>query len=221
MLSVSLTTCPNPACRKYQLQAWLYDARPGAYGLEKKGDNAKPTQHWALVPDSSASIFPDFVPQQIRDDYTEACRIVSLSPKAAATLARRCLQGMIRDVWNVKKKNLAAAIDALKKKVEPDVWKAIDGVRTLGNIGAHMERDVNLIVGVDPKEAEILLRLIEALVEDWYVKPRERKALYATVSNVAQAKVLARKPPAATIAQPVPADPQATTTTTPNSQTGS
>ena len=206
------------------MQLWLYDARQGQYSIEKKA-NAQPIRHWALIPDSSASVFPDFVPEQIRDDYTEACRIVALSPRAAATLARRCLQGMIRDVWNIKKRNLGQAIEALKKKVDPAAWKAIDGVRTVGNIGAHMEKDVNLIVPVDPKEAETLLRLIEALVEDWYVKPRERQALYAKVTSVAQQKALARKPqlaiapPAPTPALPaVASQGTGTTTTSPDGQ---
>jgi DNA-binding response OmpR family regulator len=135
---------------------------------------------------------------------------------------------MIRDVWNIRKRNLAQAIEALKKRVDPDAWKAIDGVRTVGNIGAHMEKDVNLIVAVDPKEAEILLRLLEALVDDWYVKPRDRQALYAKVTSVAQQKALARKPGAALApsspmrALPAANSTQSTTeTTTPDDGEGS
>jgi hypothetical protein len=47
---------------------------------------------------------PDYIPEQIKDDYYEACSILNLSPKASATLARRCLQGMIRDFWGITKK---------------------------------------------------------------------------------------------------------------------
>jgi hypothetical protein len=32
---------------------------------------------------------------------------------------------------------------------------AIDHVRKIGNIGAHMEADINVIVEVEPKEAQI------------------------------------------------------------------
>ena len=32
------------------------------------------------------------------------------------------------------------------------MWQAIDAVRSIGNIGAHMEKDINLIVDVDPEE---------------------------------------------------------------------
>jgi hypothetical protein len=191
VLVVSSITCPNTKCRKSQLQAWLYPADSKGSSIEKVGN--KHDRYWSLIPDSTASVFPDYVPEGIREDYTEACKIAALSPKAAATLARRAIQGMIRDVWKVKKKNLAQAIEAIKRRVDPEAWKAIDGVRTVGNIGAHMEKDVNLIVSVDPKEAELLLRLIEALVEDWYVKPHERQVLYAGVTAIAQTKVAAKK----------------------------
>jgi hypothetical protein len=49
-----------------------------------------------LLPDSTSKPQPSFIPQALREDYLEACKIVELSPKAASTLARRCLQGMIR-----------------------------------------------------------------------------------------------------------------------------
>ena len=209
ILSVSLTTCPSPECGKYQLQAWLYPAKVAQYGLQRKTPTA--ARYWQLVPASNAVVFPDFVPNAIRDDYTEATLIAALSPKSAATLARRALQGMIRDVWKVKKRNLAQAIEAIKKKVDPEAWKAIDGVRTIGNIGAHMEKDVNLIVPVERHEAEALLRLIEALVEDWYIKPREREALYAKVAAAATAKAAARKQPieATSASGAPPASPEA------------
>ena len=56
-------------------------------------------KRWRLIPESDAKVFPDYIPQQIREDYVEASKIKELSPKASATLSRRCLQGMIRDFW--------------------------------------------------------------------------------------------------------------------------
>lgn len=80
--------------------------------------------------------------------------IIELSPKAAATLFRRCLQGMIHDFWNIHEKNLNAEITELQDKVPSSMWKALDGIRKIGNIGAHMESDVNLIVDIDISEAK-------------------------------------------------------------------
>ena len=77
---------------------------------------------------------------------------------------------MIRDFWKVKDKpNLKQEIDAIQDKVDPGLWKAIDGIREMGNIGAHMEKDVNLIIDIEPDEAEQLIKLIELLFKEWYV----------------------------------------------------
>ena len=54
-------------------------------------------------------------------------------------------------------------------------WQAIDDVRQLGNIGAHMEEDINLIVEVDPEEAAVLIQLIETLITEWNLRRHERE----------------------------------------------
>ncbi len=131
---------------------------------------------------------PDYLPQPIRNDYEEACLIRDLSPKASATLSRRALQGMIRDFWGIKRGRLIDEIDALKEKVDPVTWKAIDAVRSIGNIGAHMERDINVIVDVEPDEARKLIQLIEILVDDWYVTRHEREERLKAVIELKEAK---------------------------------
>jgi hypothetical protein len=129
-------------------------------------------QSWRLIPESSAVPQPDYIPEPLRADYYEACRIRDLSPKASATLARRCLQGMIRDFCGIAKGTLDAEIKALKDAVDADKAPrgvthesvdAVDHVRRIGNIGAHMEKDINLIIDIDPDEAQILIGLIETL----------------------------------------------------------
>ena len=126
-------------------------------------------QSWNLIPPSEAKAFPEYVPEPIREDYQEACLIRDLSPKASATLSRRCLQGMIRHYWEVSDQNLKQAINAIKDKVDPLTWQAIEAVRTIGNIGAHMEKDINAIVEVDLDEARQLIELVEQLIQDWYI----------------------------------------------------
>src|SRR5262249_23110992 len=128
---------------------------------------------WTLRPKSNARPFPAYIPTPILDDYNEACLIVIDSPKASATLSRRCLQGMIRDFWGIKDKTLLVEINALQGKIDPTTWAAVDAVRSVGNIGAHMEKDINLIVDVEPEEAQLLIGLIEFLLKDWYVGRHE------------------------------------------------
>lgn len=134
-----------------------------------------------FYPNSMAKQFPEYIPKQIRNDYEESCAIVKLSPKASATLSRRCLQGMIRDFWDVHKKNLYDEISELNGKIPPDLWSALDGLRQLGNIGAHMEKDTNVIVDIDPDEAESLIALIELLIKEWYINRHERSSLFSKI----------------------------------------
>ena len=137
--------------------------------------------------------YPDYIPEQIRKDYEEANLILERSPKAAATLLRRCLQGMIHDFWGIKEKNLNAEVTQLKGKVNLIQWQAIDGLRKIGNIGAHMEKDVNLIVDIEPDEAKKLLRLIEMLLDKWYITRHEEEDLLNEIVGIVKSKEEQRK----------------------------
>ncbi|MEO2798510.1 DUF4145 domain-containing protein, partial [Flavonifractor plautii] len=119
--------------------------------------------------------------------------ILEASPKAAATLLRRCLQGMIHDYWEIHEKNLNAEITSLKDKVPPAQWKALDALRKVGNIGAHMEKDVNLIIDIEPDEAKKLLKLIELLFEKWYIARHDEETLLSDIVGIADEKDAERK----------------------------
>lgn len=186
--------CPNPECRKFTFTVTLKTASPMLHGQYAEGHILKA---WQLIPPSEARVFPDYVPKAIREDYEEACLIRDLSPKASATLARRCLQGMIRDFWGVRKARLIDEIEEIKDRVDPLTWQAIDAVRSVGNIGAHMERDINVIVEVEPEEAAQLIGLIELLVRDWYINRHERQERLKAIVRLAESKEQAKSPPAA------------------------
>ena len=72
---------------------------------------------------------------------------------------------MIRDIWGIKEKNLYNEISALKSQIPADLWSSVDALRQLGNIGAHMEKDTNIIVDIDPNEANSLIQLIELIMK--------------------------------------------------------
>lgn len=148
-----------------------------------------------IYPISTAKQFPEYIPERIRADYEEACAIASLSPKASATLARRCLQGMIRDFWEITgKRNLFSEIDAISGMVPPATWDAIDSLRQLGNIGAHMESDINCIVDIDPGEADKILRLIEYLLKEWYIQRHDANKLLSDITDINEEKQSQRQP---------------------------
>jgi hypothetical protein len=184
-LRSKVIVCPNQKCRRYALSVALHDARLENNGLRT---DEKPKQVWQLIPAAAMKPIPDYVPEAIRNDYAEACLVGPASPKASATLARRCLQGMIRDFWNAKPGRLYDEIESIRSSVDTHTWEAIDAVRQIGNIGAHMEKDINVIVDVDPEEAELLLGLIETLIDEWYVARHDRHDRMAKVIAAAAGK---------------------------------
>ena len=141
-----------------------------------------------IYPQNVYRHYPDYIPQAIREDYEEASLIIDKSPKAAATLLRRCLQGMIRDFWQVKPGRLCDEIFAIQGRVTASQWAAIDGLRQIGNIGAHMEKDVNLIIDIEPDEAIKLQRLIELLLEKWYISRHDEEELCKDITSIADDK---------------------------------
>jgi hypothetical protein len=184
-LQTIFIVCPNPNCEKFTLMATLYESEHTPQGGEHL---LKKVQSWSLVPASASKHFPDYVPRPIREDYGEACLIRDLSPKASATLSRRCIQGILRDFWRVNPGRLVEEIEQVKDRVDLITWGAIEAVRKLGNIGAHMEKDINVIVDVDPKEAALLIGLVETLLQEWYVAREERKARMGAVIAAAASK---------------------------------
>ncbi len=184
ILETKWIVCPNVDCHKLSLHVNLYEHtyRPNIW------EKGKFIKTWRLLPDSAAKIFPDYIPKQLLQDYLEAYSILSFSPKASATLSRRCLQGIIRDFWGVSKARLVDEVNAIEDKIDPLTWKSIDAVRKVGNIGAHMEKDINLIIDVEPEEANLLIQLIELLFVEWYIHQHERELKLKAIVEVASKK---------------------------------
>lgn len=56
-----------------------------------------------------------------------------------------------------------------------------------------MEKDINLIVDIEPDEAEKLLKLIELLMEQWYINRHQQDSLYTDIIGIDEAKQSERK----------------------------
>jgi len=104
---------------------------------------------------------------------------------------------MIRDFAKIPKPTLFAEINALRDAVQEgngpagvtiETIDAIDHLRSIGNIGAHMEKDIDLIVPVDPGEAQALIELIEMLLDEWYVARHRRQERLAAINKIGEEK---------------------------------
>lgn len=126
---------------------------------------------------------PDEVTEPYRGDYVEGCAVIDDSPKASAALSRRCLQALLRDEQKVKHGNLADEIEEAMPKLPSHLSDAIDGVRNIGNFGAHPMKSTNTgeIINVEPGEAEWLLETLQGLFDHYFVQPARLKAKRAAL----------------------------------------
>lgn len=199
-ISHSVIKCPSPKCglftvdvdadyypvSKYQSGAKYIDANSKGIGPVGPG-----TFRFEPRVGRPLSVH---VPESSRIDYEEACLILDLSPKAAATLCRRALQGMIRDFWKISKSTLAGELKAIEQQCEPALYQALMGLKGIGNIGAHPERDINLVVDVEPNEVSELLELLRLLDAEWYVAKAVRAGRLASITAISANKAAQQNP---------------------------
>jgi len=144
---------------------------------------------------SRAPLSP-YVPEPYASDYREACIVLADSPKASAALSRRCLQGLIRDHFGIKRRDLSEEIDDLlaSSRLPSYIGTAIDAIRNIGNFSAHPLKSTNsgAIVEVEPGEAEWCLDVLESLFDFCFVQPA---ILTAKRSALNQKLADAGKPP--------------------------
>jgi len=113
------------------------------------------------------------VPDDLAEDYRQACLVLPDSPKASAALSRRCLQHLLRETAGIKKRNLDQEIGEAINQLPAHLGDAIDGVRVIGNFAAHpiKSESTGEVVDVEPGEAEWNLDTLEGLFAHYFVQP--------------------------------------------------
>jgi len=134
-------------------------------------------QRFMAYPRAASHPIPSEVTEPYRQDFSEACIVLPLSPKASAALSRRCLQAVLKDKAGAKSKDLADEIDeVINAKVVPGyIADNLHAVRNIGNFAAHPIKSKNTgeIVEVEPGEAEWNLDVLESLFEFYFVQPAQ------------------------------------------------
>jgi hypothetical protein len=126
------------------------------------------------------------VPPDYRMNYDEACLVLADSPKASAALSRRLLQRVFHEHFGIKKKDLFQEIDEyINTKTPPsDLADQLHAVRHVGAMAAHPLKELaaGTIVDVEPGEAEWLLELIAALLDEVFVRAARDAARKANLN---------------------------------------
>lgn len=151
---------------------------------------------WPRTPRPDVKVSPH-VPDTYRDEFVEASLVLPISPKASAALARRLLQRLLREVANVKGKDLAAEIDAVLPSLPAEFAEDVDLVRNFGNIAAHPihELATGTLLDVVDHEAETCLLVIEHLFDFYFERPAAAKVRRdAHVAKLATAGKTPKKP---------------------------
>lgn len=144
-----------------------------------------------LLPDGLSVPVPASVPEEIAITYREAARIAEISGRASAAMSRRCLQGMVRHFFDIpsnKRGNLGAELSFVKDRIDPDMWENLIAVRAVGDIGAHMDHNVDQIIDISPEEARTLLALIESLFKEWYEAREKRERSSSALKELLSTK---------------------------------
>lgn len=117
------------------------------------------------------------IPKKYLEDYEEAIKVLSASPKASAALTRRLLQNILREEFSISEKSLAKEIEIFTNKTDIPSYltDAVDAVRQVGNIAAHPLKDLSTgeIVPVEKGEAEWLIEVIEQLFDFVFIQPKK------------------------------------------------
>ncbi|MFY0582492.1 DUF4145 domain-containing protein [Cystobacter fuscus] len=120
---------------------------------------------------------PPEVPEAIRIDYREAAAVEPISRRAAAALARRCLQSTLHHL-GFKAKNLFREIELVDNdpRASSQLRQSLHMVREIGNYAAHPLPDGNGdFLNVEPGEVDALFDTLDDLFDNFFVKPRQQQ----------------------------------------------
>jgi hypothetical protein len=133
-----------PECKKITLEV---------VRLDRAGDQP---EDWRQIYPIGANRgpVPTEVPDNIAQDYIQACNVLPISATASAALSRRCLQNMLH-THGYKDKDLAKEIDLLLNETDPrkalphKLRETVDAIRNFGNFSAHPIDDKTTLQVID------------------------------------------------------------------------
>lgn len=175
IVSVEVGFCPE--CNK-PIISFQYGFIDGFY--PNREPCWKPIQMERIYPTNAfVPLLDQAVPQKYADEYYEAARVLSVSPKASATISRYLLQLVLHETCGIKKQNLEQEIQELEKRelVSAPLVKMLQVFRKIANFGAHPKKSTNSgeIIEVSKGEAEIMLDLLKELFDCLFVKPKHQE----------------------------------------------
>jgi len=124
-----------------------------------------------IFPEECTAPFPpEDMPEKVKEIYIEAREIQNKSPRATAALLRVAIEELVK--LSGVKGNLNKAIGKLVKRgMPPDIQKALDVVRVIGNDAVHPANRMDL---KDDKETVTLLFNLVNLINNFVISQRRQ-----------------------------------------------
>ena len=182
--------CPH--CNAYSHQSWFWTGNDrsghggstvipnlmtawcthcGQYSLWLKEKMIYPEESGIQMPN------PD-LRDDIKDDYNEARSIVNKSPRGAVALLRLCIQKLCEQLGQPGKNINEDIANLVKEGLPPDIQRALDIVRVIGNDSVHPGQ---MGLKDDVESANRLFGLVNLIAQVMITQPNEIKQLYETL----------------------------------------
>lgn len=179
-----------PACDAFAEQSWVnlvYVRSNGLYVPLEEWEMAvcahcgevsiwKVEQGTMVYPDLKSVQSPNLdLQEDIKYDYLEAASILQKSPRGAVALLRLCIQKLCQQLGE-KGENINNDIKSLVAKgLRPQIQKALDIVRVVGNNAVHPGQ---LDLKDDVVTANKLFALINLIAQTMITEPKEIEAMF-------------------------------------------
>lgn len=128
---------------------------------------------------------PD-LPEDVRLDFEEAGRILTLSPRGAAALLRLAIQKLCKELGG-KGKNIDEDIAAfVKNGLDVRIQRSLDIVRVIGNEAVHPGQ---IDLRDDVATAEKLFALVNIIVDAMISQPKHIEEMYGGLPDSKRAAI--------------------------------
>jgi hypothetical protein len=127
--------------------------------------------------------------EDIRHDYLEAASVVARSPRAAAALLRLCVQKLCKQLGLPGKKIDDDIAELVKKGLDPDIQKALDTLRVIGNAAVH---PLQMDVSDDTETAAALFPLVNYIADRMISQRAKLNKLYEALPERARQAIKRR-----------------------------
>jgi hypothetical protein len=138
---------------------------------------------------SSAPLPAEDMPEDVRDVFLEARKVVDDSPRAAESLLRLALEKLMPHL-GVNGKKLDDAIKTLVGNGLPSgIQESLDSIRVIGNNAVHTGE---LVLDNDKETALILFKLMNLIVEKMITEKNELEDIYNKLPEGAKRSIKRR-----------------------------